>query len=76
LKANHENTEELLANIFSSVSHEFGTHLNLLATLSESGSEDVGIPEDVRKSYFSPMLINSQLLNLMLNSLRDYMLIL
>jgi hypothetical protein len=32
--------QELIANIFASISHEFGTHLNCILTVSETAFDD------------------------------------
>jgi hypothetical protein len=65
----------MIVDLFSSVSHEFGTFLNCLTTLSLIGLSDEEVDLDVRNRYFKPLQVNSYLLNLILANVRDYNLI-
>lgn len=52
---NENSFQELLTNIFSSVSHEFGTYLNCIISLSSLLIEMPDIIEEIRVSYLIPI---------------------
>ncbi|CAD8069978.1 unnamed protein product [Paramecium sonneborni] len=69
---NNTISSSLLYNIFQSVSHEFGTYLNCIMTVSREGLNSSNIKQDIKEIFFDPIQINSQLLNYILRNIRDY----
>ncbi|CAD8121298.1 unnamed protein product [Paramecium sonneborni] len=65
-------SSEMLSNIFQSISHEFGTFLNCILTVSSEAMENELINEQVKATYIEPTYINSKLLSYVLQSVRDF----
>ncbi|CAK91632.1 unnamed protein product (macronuclear) [Paramecium tetraurelia] len=65
-------SSELLGNIFQSISHEFGTFLNCIVTVSSEAMDNELINEQVKATYIEPTYINSKLLSYVLQSVRDF----
>jgi K+-sensing histidine kinase KdpD len=65
-------SQQLIANIFSSVSHEFGTYLNCIMSLSNIAIEEESISKPIREMYLSPIAMNAHLLNFILCNMRDF----
>ncbi|CAD8121972.1 unnamed protein product [Paramecium sonneborni] len=65
-------SNDLLGNIFQSISHEFGTFLNCILTVSSEAMENELINEQVKATYIEPTYINSKLLSYVLQSVRDF----
>ncbi|CAD8074532.1 unnamed protein product [Paramecium sonneborni] len=69
---NNTISSALLYNIFQSVSHEFGTYLNCIMTVSREALNNPNIKKEIKEVFFDPIQINSQLLNYILRNIRDY----
>ncbi|CAD8158893.1 unnamed protein product [Paramecium pentaurelia] len=69
---NNTISSSLLYNIFQSVSHEFGTYLNCIMTVSQEALNSSNIKKEIKEVFFDPIQINSQLLNYILRNIRDY----
>ncbi|CAD8145435.1 unnamed protein product [Paramecium octaurelia] len=69
---NNTISSSLLYNIFQSVSHEFGTYLNCIMTVSREALNSSIIKKEIKEVFFDPIQINSQLLNYILRNIRDY----
>lgn len=65
-------SNQLISNIFGSVSHEFGTYLNCILTFANMGLNDDDVPESVKQVYFHAMKTNGNLLHYILNNIRDF----
>ncbi|CAD8112866.1 unnamed protein product [Paramecium primaurelia] len=65
-------SSEILGSIFQSISHEFGTFLNCILTVSSEAMDSELINEQVKATYIEPAYINSKLLFYVLQSVRDF----
>ncbi|CAD8210163.1 unnamed protein product [Paramecium pentaurelia] len=65
-------SSEILGSIFQSISHEFGTFLNCILTVSSEAMDSELINEQVKATYIEPTYINSKLLFYVLQSVRDF----
>ncbi|CAD8210920.1 unnamed protein product [Paramecium octaurelia] len=68
-------TIEINNNIFDmckSLSHELGTNLNCIQSLSEIALQKSSIAQDIKDNIIQPILSNSQQLNLIISNIRDY----
>ncbi|CAD8072341.1 unnamed protein product [Paramecium primaurelia] len=65
-------SSELLGNIFQSISHEFGTFLNCILSVSSEAMDNELINEQVKATYIEPIYINSKLLSYVLQNVRDF----
>ncbi|CAD8196312.1 unnamed protein product [Paramecium pentaurelia] len=68
-------TIEINTNIFDmckSLSHELGTNLNCIQSLSEIALQKSSITQEIKDNIIQPILTNSQQLNLIISNIRDY----
>ncbi|CAD8135910.1 unnamed protein product [Paramecium pentaurelia] len=66
---------EINTNIFDmckSLSHELGTNLNCIQSLSEIALQKSSITQDIKDNIIQPIFTNSQQLNLIISNIRDY----
>ncbi|CAD8206877.1 unnamed protein product [Paramecium octaurelia] len=66
---------EINTNIFDmckSLSHELGTSLNCIQSLSEIALQKSSVTQDIKENIIQPILTNSQQLNLIISNIRDY----
>ncbi|CAD8124683.1 unnamed protein product [Paramecium sonneborni] len=66
---------EINRNIFDmckSLSHELGTNLNCIQSLSEIALQKSSITQDIKEHFIQPILTSSQQLNLIISNIRDY----
>ncbi|CAD8127091.1 unnamed protein product [Paramecium sonneborni] len=66
---------EINTNIFDmckSLSHELGTNLNCIQSLSEIALQKSSISQDIKQHIIQPILTSSQQLNLIISNIRDY----
>ncbi|CAD8198037.1 unnamed protein product [Paramecium pentaurelia] len=72
---NQEIDESMEIDMCRSLSHELGTNLNSIITFTKMALKDEDINSHFKLKYLEPIRINSEQLNLIVGTIRDYNLI-
>ncbi|EAR85325.2 response regulator receiver domain protein (macronuclear) [Tetrahymena thermophila SB210] len=67
-----EISENISYRIFQTLSHEFGTYMNIISNITENALEDDRISIDLKKDYFRIINTNSILLENVVKDMRDF----
>ena len=59
--------------MFRTLSHEFGTYMNIIGNIAESALEDERVSIDLKKEYFRIIQANSLLVDNLLQDTRDFL---
>ncbi|CAD8170545.1 unnamed protein product [Paramecium octaurelia] len=72
---NKETDESMEIDMCRSLSHELGTNLNSIVTFTKMALKDDIVDSHLKSKYLEPIRINSEQLNLIVGTIRDYNLI-
>lgn len=67
-----EVSESMAFRIFQSLSHEFGTYMNIICNVTENALEDPSVSTDLKKDYFRIIHTNSLLLENIIKDMRNF----
>ncbi|KAL4492441.1 hypothetical protein ABPG72_005576 [Tetrahymena utriculariae] len=67
-----EISENISYRIFQTLSHEFGTYMNIISNITENALEDDKISVELKKDYFRIINTNSILLENVVKDMRDF----